>query len=95
MTEPINDRRTGRAPAPHSRLGAQIAEVAAAVELETSLGTLRVVSAVTVRACLPSLPLAVEEDPYRALDDLMVAVEALCPVWPPRDIFRDGGKMLL
>ena len=35
------------------------------------------------------------EDPYRALDDLMAAVEALCPVWPPRAGFVDGGRMLL
>ena len=36
-----------------------------------------------------------EEDPYRALDDLMAAVEALCPVWPQRDAFADGGRMML
>lgn len=35
------------------------------------------------------------EDPYRALDDLMAAVEALCPVWPPRVGFVNGGRMLL
>lgn len=35
------------------------------------------------------------EDPYRALDDLMAVVETLCPVWPQRDAFVDGGKMLL
>ncbi len=42
-----------------------------------------------------SAPVRREEDPYRALDELMVAVEALCPVWPRRDVFVDGGKMLL
>jgi hypothetical protein len=36
-----------------------------------------------------------EEDPYRALDDLMAVVEALCPVWPPRDAFTSGARMLL
>ena len=36
-----------------------------------------------------------EEDPYRALDDLMAAVEALCPVWPRRDPFAKDAKMLL
>jgi hypothetical protein len=46
-------------------------------------------------AGVASTPPAAQGDPYRALDDLMVAVEALCPVWPPRDIFRDGGRMLL
>lgn len=37
----------------------------------------------------------VEEDPYRALDDLMAAVEALCPVWPSRNPGVPGGDMLL
>jgi hypothetical protein len=36
-----------------------------------------------------------DDDPYRTLDDLMVVVEALCPVWPERDIFLDSGKMRL
>ena len=36
-----------------------------------------------------------DADPYRVLDDLMVVVEALCPVWPERELFVDGGKMLL
>ena len=36
-----------------------------------------------------------EEDSYRTLDDLMAAVEVLCPVWPPRDGFVNGGRMLL
>ena len=34
-------------------------------------------------------------DPYRALDDLMAVVEALCPEWPPRPGFMNGGRMLL
>jgi len=40
-------------------------------------------------------PVRQQQDPYRALDDLMVAVEALCPVWPARPAFAEGGKMLL
>ena len=36
-----------------------------------------------------------EEDPFRTLDDLMAVVEALCPVWPQRDAFVNGGRMLL
>ncbi|HKN08738.1 MAG TPA: hypothetical protein VJ376_04550 [Pseudomonadota bacterium] len=40
-------------------------------------------------------PVRVEEDPYRALDDLMAAIEALCPVWPRRDAVGTGGRMLL
>ncbi len=42
-----------------------------------------------------SAPVRHEEDPYRTLDDLMAAVEALCPVWPPRTGFVNGGRMLL
>lgn len=40
-------------------------------------------------------PPLLEDDPYQALDDLMAAVEILCPVWPPRDGFRAGSNMLL
>ena len=36
-----------------------------------------------------------EDDPYRTLDELMAVVEVLCPVWPRRGTFVDGGKMLL
>jgi hypothetical protein len=38
---------------------------------------------------------AASDDPFAALDDLMAVVEALCPVWPARGGFVDGGKMLL
>ena len=34
-------------------------------------------------------------DPYQVLDDLMAAVEILCPVWPPRDAFQTGSNLLL
>jgi hypothetical protein len=39
----------------------------------------------------PSAP----EAPFRALDDLMAAVESLCPEWPARPPFRGGSRMLL
>lgn len=44
-----------------------------------------------------SVPTADWADPYQALDDLMAAVEALCPVWPPRPGFErmDGSKLRL
>jgi hypothetical protein len=42
-----------------------------------------------------STPAWAGNDPYQALDDLMAVVETLCPVWPERDTFVDGGKMLL
>lgn len=32
-------------------------------------------------------------DPYAALDDLMVVVEALCPQWPARPLFN--GRTVL
>lgn len=35
-------------------------------------------------------PPARAEDPYAALDDLMAAVEALCPEWPARDRIIEG-----
>ena len=36
-----------------------------------------------------------ERDPYEVLDDLMVVVEALCPRWPPRGVFKGGDLWLL
>lgn len=43
------------------------------------------------------LPYSVDSnrDPFEALDDLMTVVEALCPVWPPREPTKDGGQWLL
>jgi hypothetical protein len=35
-------------------------------------------------------PVRREKDPNRILDDLMAAVEALCPIWPPRAGFADS-----
>jgi hypothetical protein len=34
-------------------------------------------------------------DPFNDLDDLMVVVEALCPVWPQREPFQTSGTYLL
>jgi len=36
-----------------------------------------------------------EEDPYQTLDSLMAAVEAFCPVWPQRNAFAEGVRMLM
>lgn len=41
------------------------------------------------------MPPRFEEDPLKALDDLMAAIEALCPVWPARERTINGHKMLL
>lgn len=35
-----------------------------------------------------------EQDPFKALDELMVVVEALCPKWPERPTF-EGTKCFL
>jgi hypothetical protein len=40
-------------------------------------------------------PVAPDEDPYRALDELMAVVEELCPQWPERGVFINSDKMLL
>lgn len=81
--------------------------LADAEELRTALGDLRVVSAEGLIGFKqsPEPPFVAdagvgatvhrEEDPYRTLNDLMAAVEALCPVWPPRTVFVNGGRMLL
>ncbi len=34
-------------------------------------------------------------DPYEALDDLMAVVEALCPGWPARELFKTSGVWIL
>jgi hypothetical protein len=33
---------------------------------------------------------ASDRDPYEALDDLMVVVEAFCPIWPSRPPMKSG-----
>ena len=38
---------------------------------------------------------ATPRDPYEALDDLMAAVEALCPRWPARKLFKGAGVWVL
>ena len=40
-------------------------------------------------------PLSTERDPFEVLDDLMVVVEALCPVWPHRKTFEKARQMRL
>ena len=34
-------------------------------------------------------------DPFEALDDLMTVIEALCPVWPNREIFSCTDQFLI
>ena len=41
------------------------------------------------------VPVGEASDPYQALDELMVAVEALCPRWPERPVFPANARFLL
>jgi hypothetical protein len=41
------------------------------------------------------VPVERSREPYEALDDLMSVVEAFCPRWPPRGIFRSTDRFLL
>jgi hypothetical protein len=40
-------------------------------------------------------PAATSRDPFEALDDLMTVIEALCPVWPNREIFSAADRFLI
>jgi len=44
---------------------------------------------------LPEAPIESDGDPFRALDELMVVVEALCPTWPERPTFESSTRFLL
>lgn len=41
------------------------------------------------------VPISEATDPYQALDELMEAVEALCPRWPERPPFPARARFLL
>jgi hypothetical protein len=41
------------------------------------------------------VPAATSRDPFEALDDLMTVIEALCPVWPKREIFSSTDRFLI
>jgi hypothetical protein len=40
-------------------------------------------------------PAVTSRDPFEALDDLMTVIEALCPVWPHREIFLSTDRFLI
>ena len=46
-------------------------------------------------AGVPATPIDTGRDPFVALDELMVVVEALCPVWPDRPTFEGSTRFLL
>ena len=41
------------------------------------------------------VPAVTVRDPFEALDDLMTVIEALCPVWPNREIFSSADRFLI
>ena len=41
------------------------------------------------------VPEVTSRDPLEALDDLMTVIEALCPVWPNREIFSSTDRFLI
>lgn len=41
------------------------------------------------------VPMATGRDPFEALDDLMTVIEALCPVWPNREMFSSAEQFLI
>lgn len=41
------------------------------------------------------VPVVASRDPFEALDDLMTVIEALCPVWPDREIFSPTDRFLI
>jgi hypothetical protein len=41
------------------------------------------------------VPAATSRDPFEVLDDLMTVIEALCPVWPNREIFSSNDLYLI
>ena len=43
----------------------------------------------------PASPVNEDLDPFAVLDDLMAVIEALCPVWPEREIFTAMSQSLL
>lgn len=36
-----------------------------------------------------------DRDPFEVLDEMMVVIEQLCPVWPERETFRADGIWLI
>jgi hypothetical protein len=46
-------------------------------------------------AGIAHVPAASSRDPFDALDDLMTVIEALCPVWPNRELFPSNDRFLI
>ena len=41
------------------------------------------------------MPQVDTRDPFEVLDDLIQVIEALCPTWPQRELFRDTAAFKL
>jgi hypothetical protein len=75
--------------------------------LQTTFGEVRVVSTegqvsvatdngpIASDGGITHVPAATDRDPFEALDDLMTVIEALCPVWPHREIFSSADRFLI
>jgi hypothetical protein len=73
-----------------------------ATSIQTAFGEVRVVSTEGLIGLKlqgfvnnPHVPAATNRDPFEALDDLMTVIEALCPVWPNREIFSSTDRFLI
>jgi hypothetical protein len=47
------------------------------------------------RGGVTHVPTVTDRDPFEILDDLMMVIEALCPVWPNREIFSSDDLYLI
>jgi hypothetical protein len=73
-----------------------------AATIQTAFGEVRVVSTeglngqpIAADGGITHVPGATSRDPFEALDDLMVVIEALCPVWPYREIFSSNYRFMI
>jgi len=68
-----------------------------ATAIQTAFGEVRVVSGQPFAADggVTHVPAVTSRDPFEALDDLMTVIEALCPVWPNREIFSSTDRFLI
>jgi hypothetical protein len=84
--------------------------LSSATSIQTAFGEVRVVSSEgLIGLSVPTdnghpfaadggithVPAATRLDPFEALDNLMTVIEALCPVWPNREIFSSTDRFLI
>lgn len=81
-----------------------------ATSIQTAFGKLRVVSTEGLMGLkihafannlrrthggITDVPAVSSRDPFEALDDLMTVIEAVCPVWPDREICSSTDQFLI